>query len=179
MKTPVAILGLGIMGSGMARRLVSSGFPLSVYSRSQEKAAPFAELGAYLADSPRQAAERADVVISMVSDDTASRAVWMGDAGALAGARSGSVLIECSTLTVGWIKELAEASSQRDREFLDAPVTGTKPHAESGQLLFLVGGTTLRPGELPSKDSMSGWLTARLMRKTNGKVFESGTNPLR
>jgi 3-hydroxyisobutyrate dehydrogenase len=141
MKTPVAILGLGIMGSGMARRLVSSGFPLSVYSRSQEKAAPFAELGAYLADSPRQAAERADVVISMVSDDTASRAVWMGDAGALAGARSGSVLIECSTLTVGWIKELAEASSQRDREFLDAPVTGTKPHAESGQLLFLVGGS--------------------------------------
>jgi 3-hydroxyisobutyrate dehydrogenase len=141
MKTPVAILGLGIMGSGMARRLVSSGFPLSVYSRSREKAAPFAELGAYLADSPRQAAERADVVISMVSDDTASRAVWMGDAGALAGARSGSVLIESSTLTVGWIKELAEASSQRDREFLDAPVTGTKPHAESGQLLFLVGGS--------------------------------------
>jgi len=141
MKTPVAVLGLGIMGSGMARRLVSSGFPLSVYSRSREKAAPFAELGVYLADSPRQAAERADVVISMVSDDTASRAVWMGDAGALAGARRGSVLIESSTLTVAWIKELAEASSQRDLEFLDAPVTGTKPHAESGQLLFLVGGS--------------------------------------
>jgi 3-hydroxyisobutyrate dehydrogenase len=143
MKTSVAILGLGIMGSGMARRLVSSGFPLSVYSRSREKAAPFAELGAYLADSPRQAAERADVVISMVSDDTASRAVWMGDAGALAGARNGSVLIECSTLTVSWIKELAEASSERNREFLDAPVTGTKPHAESGQLLFLVGGSAI------------------------------------
>jgi len=141
MKTPVAILGLGIMGSGRARRLASSGFPLSVYSRSREKATPFAELGVFVADSPRQAAERAGVVISMVSDDTASRAVWTGDAGALAGASSGSVLIESSTLTVGWVKELAAAAAERAREFLDAPVTGTKPHAESGQLLFLVGGS--------------------------------------
>jgi len=141
MKIPVAILGLGIMGSGMARRLASSGFPLSVYSRSREKAAPFSELGVFVADSPRQAASRAHIVISMVSDDTASREVWMGDAGALAGAPSGSVLIESSTLTVGWVEELAAAASQRDCQFLDAPVTGTKPHAESGQLLFLVGGS--------------------------------------
>jgi 3-hydroxyisobutyrate dehydrogenase len=118
-KAPVAILGLGIMGSGMARRLAASGFPLSVYSRSREKAAPFAELGAFVADSPRQAASRAHI----------------------AGAPSGSVLIESSTLTVGWVKELAAAASKGDREFLDAPVTGTKPHAESGQLLFLVGGS--------------------------------------
>jgi len=129
------------MGSGMARRLAASGFPLSVYSRNREKAAPFPELGAFVADSPRQAAARANIVISMVSDDAASRAVWMGDDGALAGAPSGSVLIESSTLTVGWVKELAAAASERDREFLDAPVTGTKPHAESGQLLFLVGGS--------------------------------------
>ena len=129
------------MGSGMARRLASSGFPLSVYSRSREKAAPFSELGVFVADSPRQAASRAHIVISMVSDDTASREVWMGDAGALAGAPSGSVLIESSTLTVGWVEELAAAASQRDCQFLDAPVTGTKPHAESGQLLFLVGGS--------------------------------------
>jgi len=134
-------LVLGIMGSGMARRLAASGFPLSVYSRNREKAAPFPELGAFVADSPRQAAARANIVISMVSDDAASRAVWMGDDGALAGAPSGSVLIESSTLTVGWVKELAAAASERDREFLDAPVTGTKPHAESGQLLFLVGGS--------------------------------------
>jgi len=129
------------MGSGMARRLAASGFPLSVYSRNREKAAPFPELGAFVADSPREAAARANIVISMVSDDAASRAVWMGDDGALAGAPSGSVLIESSTLTVGWVKELAAAASERDREFLDAPVTGTKPHAESGQLLFLVGGS--------------------------------------
>ena len=129
------------MGSGMARRLASSGFPLSVYSRSREKSAPFSELGVFVADSPREAAARARIVISMVSDDAASRAVWTGDSGALAGAPSGSVLIESSTLTVGWVKQLAAAACQHDREFLDAPVTGTKPHAESGQLVFLVGGS--------------------------------------
>src|SRR5437667_7255433 len=141
MKTPVAILGLGIMGSGMAKRLLSTGFPLAVYSRSREKATPIAASGAFVANSPREAAERADIVISMVSDDSASRAVWMGEEGALAGARSGAVLIESSTLSLGWVKELAAAASQHDREFLDAPVTGTKPHAESGQLLFLIGGS--------------------------------------
>jgi 3-hydroxyisobutyrate dehydrogenase len=80
------------------------------------------------------------MVISMVADDLASRAVWLGDKGALAGAKPGSILVESSTLTVEWVKELAAAASQRGCEFLDAPVTGTKPHAESGQLLFLVGG---------------------------------------
>ena len=141
MKPSVAILGLGIMGSGMARRLLLSGFPLSVYSRSREKASPLAESGAFVTSSPREAAARAGIIISMVADDEASRAVWMTPDGALAGAHKGSVLIESSTLTVSWVKELAAAAAQHACEFLDAPVTGTKPHAESGQLLFLVGGS--------------------------------------
>lgn len=142
MKPSVAILGLGIMGSGMARRLLSLEFPLSVYSRNVQKAVAFAELGAFVAESPQQAASRADLIISMVADDVASRSVWTGDTGALAGARPGSIMVESSTLTVDWIKELAAAAAQRKCELLDAPVTGTKPHAESGQLLFLVGGST-------------------------------------
>src|SRR6266498_2335476 len=113
MKPSVAILGLGIMGSGMARRLLSSGFPLSVYSRSREKASQLAESGAFVASSPRQAAARAEIIISMVADDEASRAVWMMQDGALAGARTGSVLIESSTLSVSWVKELASAAAQR------------------------------------------------------------------
>ena len=140
-KPRVAILGLGIMGSGMAGRLLSDGFPLSVYNRNREKARALVSGGAHLADSPREAASRADIVISMVADDIASRETWLGENGALAGAIPGSVLIESSTLTVGWIKELATAAAQRNCELLDAPVTGTKPHAESGQLLFLVGGS--------------------------------------
>jgi 3-hydroxyisobutyrate dehydrogenase len=140
-KSHVALLGLGTMGAGMAGRLLSSGFPLSVYNRNAERAKPFAERGASIANSPRDATLNAEVVISMVADDVASREIWLGPNGALAAAKSGAVWIESSTLSVGWIKELATNASRANCELLDAPVTGTKPHAESGQLLFLVGGS--------------------------------------
>ena len=139
-KPRVAILGLGIMGSGMAGRLLSAGFPLVVYNRNPAIAAPFSSSGATVAHSPREAASNAEVIISMVADDAASRGVWLGEHGALASASPGSVLIESSTLTVKWVLELATAAAQRECSLLDAPVTGTKPHAASGELLFLVGG---------------------------------------
>jgi 3-hydroxyisobutyrate dehydrogenase len=140
-KPSVAILGLGIMGSGMASRLLSANFPLAVYNRNREKCIPFASAGAFLAASPREAASRAQIILSMVADDAASRNVWLGEDGALAGASPSSVLIECSTLSGGWIHELAAKAAARGCGFLDAPVTGTKPHAASGELLFLVGGS--------------------------------------
>jgi len=137
----VAILGLGIMGSGMAGRLLSRGFPVSVFNRNPEKARPFSERGALVQNSPREASTRSDVIISMVSDDHASREVWLGANGALAGATPGALLIESSTLSVGWVNDLAAEAEKHGCDFLDAPVTGTKPHAESGQLLFLAGGS--------------------------------------
>jgi 3-hydroxyisobutyrate dehydrogenase len=137
----VAILGLGIMGSGMASRLLSANFPVTVYNRNRDKAAPLSSAGASVAGSPREVAAQADIIISMVADDVASKMVWLGENGALAGAARGSVLIECSTLSVGWIKELSAAATQRGCELLDAPVTGTKPHAAAGELSFLVGGS--------------------------------------
>lgn len=140
-KPSVAILGLGIMGSGMAHRLLSANFPLTVWNRNREKCIPFASAGAFVADSPRQAASRSQIILSMVSDDAASRTVWLGEEGALNGAPAGSVLIESSTLSGDWIQELAAKAAEHGCEFLDAPVTGTKPHAASGELLFLVGGS--------------------------------------
>jgi 3-hydroxyisobutyrate dehydrogenase len=140
-KPRVAVLGLGIMGGGMAGRLLSASFPLSVYNRNREKAAPFAAAGAFVAASPQEAASRSEIVISMVADDSASRNMWMGDNGALAGAAAGAILIESSTLTVGWVNELATLAAAAGCELLDAPVTGTKPHAASGELLFMVGGS--------------------------------------
>ncbi len=128
------------MGSGMAGRLLSASFPLSVYNRNREKAQVFADAGAFLANSPREAVARSEIIISMLVDDGASRSVWFGDDGALAGASPGAVLIESSTVTVGWIKELAAAATRQGCELLDAPVTGSKPQAASGELRFLVGG---------------------------------------
>jgi len=138
---PVTILGLGIMGSGMARRLLSATFPLTVYNRNREKCLPMAADGAFIAGTPREAASRSKIVLSMVADDAASRSVWLCEEGALAGASRNSVLIECSTLSVDWIRELAAAATASGCQFLDAPVTGSKPQAVSGELLFLVGGS--------------------------------------
>jgi 3-hydroxyisobutyrate dehydrogenase len=136
----VAILGLGTMGSGMASNLLKAGFPVSAYNRTQAKAAPVAAAGARIAATPADAVRDADVVISMLSDDDASRKTWTGDVGALAAARPGAVLIESSTVTPAWIAELAALASERNLTLLDAPVTGSRVQAESGQLTFLVGG---------------------------------------
>jgi 3-hydroxyisobutyrate dehydrogenase len=125
----------------MAGQLLKAGFPLIVYNRNRERAQPFVDAGAVLASSPREAAARSEIALSMVADDAGSRGVWLGDNGALAGAAPGTLLLECSTLTVPWIKELAAGAAARGCDFLDAPVTGTKSHAAAGDLLFLVGGT--------------------------------------
>lgn len=137
----IAFLGLGIMGSGMARRLIGAGFPLNVYNRNRERAEPLARLGARITATPREAAADAELVISMVADDRASRAVWTGADGALAGVRRDIPLLECSTLSVAWVRELAELARDRNCELADAPVTGSKQAAAAGELNFFVGGS--------------------------------------
>jgi len=139
MKT-IAVLGLGTMGSGMARRLLGGGFAVTVYNRTAARADALKEAGAKVAKTPREAAVGADVVIAMLADDAASRSAWLGENGALAGARPGAVLVESSTLSVEWVNELAAKAEDIGCRLLDAPVTGSKPQAASGELLFLVGG---------------------------------------
>lgn len=137
----VAFLGLGIMGGGMARRLLGAGFQLAVYNRDRTKAASLASAGARIGATPRDAAKGADIVISMVADDLASRAMWLGNDGAIAGASRGAILIECSTVTSAWVKELAAAAAGSGLDLVDAPVTGSKGAAAGGELNFLVGGS--------------------------------------
>jgi 3-hydroxyisobutyrate dehydrogenase len=137
----VALIGLGTMGSGMAANLLKAGFPLTVYNRTIAKASPFAAKGARIAPNPAEAAAGATVIITMVSDDSASRETWLGRSGALNGASKSAILIESSTVSPGWVKELAQHASARELELLDAPVTGSRLQAEQGQLTFLVGGS--------------------------------------
>jgi 3-hydroxyisobutyrate dehydrogenase len=132
----------------MAQNLLRAGFPLSVYNRTRAKAEPLAALGAKVAASPREAAANAEVVIAMVGDDAASRAVWLGDPapgsgpsdGALAVAQAGAVLVECSTLSLEWARELAGRCAALGIDFLDSPVTGSKEAAAAGELKLMVGG---------------------------------------
>ncbi|MFB9991641.1 NAD(P)-dependent oxidoreductase [Deinococcus oregonensis] len=136
----VAVLGLGAMGSRVARRLLSGGLSVTVYNRSPSVAHALEAEGARRAETAKQAAEGADIVIAMVTDDAASRAVWDGDEGALAGLTPGAAALESSTLTPTRMRELAVQIGARGGHFLDAPVVGSRPQAEAGQLIFLVGG---------------------------------------
>jgi 3-hydroxyisobutyrate dehydrogenase len=136
----IAFIGLGTMGSGMAARLLGAGFQVVVYNRTPGRAEQLREAGAQVAATPAEAVQDADAAIAMVADDGASREVWLGAQGALAAARKGTVLIDCSTVTPAWVRELAAQTAARGCPLLDAPVTGSRPQAHAGELLFLVGG---------------------------------------
>ncbi|HEY6467116.1 MAG TPA: NAD(P)-dependent oxidoreductase [Candidatus Acidoferrales bacterium] len=140
MQQQIALIGLGTMGIGMGGRLLQGGFPLKVYNRTPQRASELVAKGAVLASSPAEAAANADVVIAIVSDDAASRQVWLGDKSALSGAKPNSVVIDSSTISPRWAREFADAAKKKGCAPLDAPVTGSKPHAASGELVFLVGG---------------------------------------
>jgi len=140
-KETVALLGLGTMGAGMAANLLKAGYPLAVYNRTRAKAEPLAALGARVCDTPAEAAKGAQVVISMLADDEACREAWVGSSGALKSITDGVLLIECSTVSPVWIAELAGLAKSAGAELVDAPVTGSRIHAEGGQLNFLAGGS--------------------------------------
>ena len=140
----VAVLGLGAMGSRMAMRLLRAGHTVAVYNRSRSAVEVLAAAGALAAKTPRIAAAGAEIVIAMVRDDEASRTIWCDDGdGALKGLGGGAIAIESSTLTPGWVSELAAHVQSCGATFLDAPVVGSRPQADGGQLIHLVGGDRL------------------------------------
>jgi len=136
----IAFLGTGNMGAGMAGCLIKAGHDLTVYNRTMEKTRPLAELGATAADTPQEAAKGADAVIAMVGDDEASKAVWLGDTGALAAETAENAMtVECSTLSHDWVLELAATAGQKGLRYIDCPVTGIPVKAAAGDLTLLVG----------------------------------------
>jgi 3-hydroxyisobutyrate dehydrogenase len=123
--TTFAVLGLGRMGSGIARRLLATGHRVQVFNRTASRAAALEAAGAHRFATPREACIGASAIVSMVSDDSASREVWLGTHGALAGAVAPATLvIECSTLSHDWVLELSAESRRRGLRYIDAPVTG-------------------------------------------------------
>ncbi len=137
----VAFLGLGAMGSRMAQRLLGQGHTLRVWNRSPAPAEALVERGAVRAATPREAAAGADVVISIVSDDSAARSVWLdAETGACAGLSRGALAVESSSVTPAWILELGGAVRAAGADLVDAQVTGSRPQAEAGQLIYMIGG---------------------------------------
>src|SRR5262245_1971583 len=136
----VAFLGLGRMGGAMASRLLARGYEITVYNRTTERARTLVEAGAKLARTAREACMGAEAIVAMTADDVASRAVWLGDDGALAAELAPRALaIECSTVSHEWAVELAGRAAQRGLRYIDAPVTGLPDAAAAGELTLLVG----------------------------------------
>jgi 3-hydroxyisobutyrate dehydrogenase len=143
----VAFIGLGRMGHGMAGRYLDAGFTLAVWNRSKAKAEDLIARGARWATSPAAAADGADAVVTMVADDAASRAVWLGKDGAASTAKAGTLAIECSTVSYGHALDLARQLRGRGLIYIDSPVTGLPDAAAAGKLTMLVGA---EPADLDS-----------------------------
>jgi 3-hydroxyisobutyrate dehydrogenase len=135
----VAFIGVGRMGHGMAGRYLDSGFTVAVWNRSKSKAEDLIARGAQWASSPTDAAEGADAIVTMVADDGASWAVWLGTDGAAATAKAGTLAIECSTVSYRHALDLARELRGRGLVYIDSPVTGLPDAAASGKLTLLVG----------------------------------------
>lgn len=136
----IACIGMGTMGSPMAINLVKAGYDVTVYNRTASKADDAVAAGASLATSPQEAAAGADVVITNVSDTPDVERVVLGEEGAIHGMKSGSLLIDNSTISPIVTKEIAEKLAEKGIDMLDAPVSGGSEGAQKGTLSIMVGG---------------------------------------
>jgi 3-hydroxyisobutyrate dehydrogenase-like beta-hydroxyacid dehydrogenase len=138
--TTIGFVGLGAMGAPLAGRLLDGN---QVYgtNRTRAKAEPLIERGLRWRDTPREVAAAADVVFSMVTDDTALAAITDGQDGILAGLRPGTVYVEMSTVSPSASQELAARVLATGATMIDAPVSGSVPAAQSGSLSIMVGGS--------------------------------------
>lgn len=139
-KPNIAFIGLGNMGAPMAENLLKAGYALSVYDLSAEAMQRLQQAGASVADSPKEAASNAQVVISMLPAGQHVHSVYLGDNGLLAELPKGTLVIDSSTIAAADARVVAEAASELGIDFLDAPVSGGTGGAIAGSLTFIVGG---------------------------------------
>lgn len=136
----IGFVGLGTIGNGMVINLLKNGFRIQAYNRTRANAESIGHENYSIADSPGDAAFGADAVFTCVSDDTALEEVLFSEKGVMSRIGKGTVLIDSSTISVDLAARIAEESQKLGVDFLDAPITGSKLGAESGNLLFMVGG---------------------------------------
>ena len=138
----IAYIGVGNMGRAMILRLLKAGHKVTAYNRTPQKAQAVVDAGAKLARTPAEAVEGADVVFSSVTNDEASREVWTGNQGILAGKlRPNTLVAECSTLSHDWVMQLAKLVQGKGLRYVDCPVAGRPDAAEKGELRVYIGGT--------------------------------------
>jgi len=140
LRNRLGFIGLGYLGSRIARRLVAAGFPMIAYDRDHAKAAELSALGAKVARDPGELASEADVILSSLPDDSVVEAVYLGRGNVLRGARPGARIIELSTISPETSRGLHRAARQLDLFSLDIAISGSTPSAEAGTLTLFGGG---------------------------------------
>jgi 3-hydroxyisobutyrate dehydrogenase-like beta-hydroxyacid dehydrogenase len=140
LRNRLGFIGLGYLGSRMARRLVAAGFPMTVYDRDRAKAAELSALGATVARDPGELAGQVDVILSSLSDDPVVEAVYLGTGNVLRSAKSGTRIIELSTISPETSRELHRAARELELAALDVAISGSTPSAEAGTLTLFGGG---------------------------------------
>jgi len=136
----IGFIGLGIMGGAMSTNLLKTGFPLTVWNRTPEKMRPLLEAGAKPVKSPKEVAERSDIVIDMVTDSKDVEEVLLGKEGVIHGARPGTIVVDMSTISPIVTREIAKKLGEKGIRMLDAPVSGGDIGARNATLSIMVGG---------------------------------------
>lgn len=151
----IGIVGLGIMGRGMAVNFIKDNYEVFVWNRTRETSEGVE--GASVCDSPEEVAEKADIVFEVTANDESSKDVWTGDFGILAGADEDTQLIISSTVSIEWTDELIELCNEKSLNLLDIPLTGGRVGAETGNMTLLCGGKEELIEELkPTFNSIAG-----------------------
>ncbi len=138
-KTRIGWIGTGVMGSSMCGHLIAAGYKAVVYNRTPEKSKGLVERGAVVAGSPREVAEKSDVIFTIVGYPHDVREVTLGAQGTLAGARPGAVLVDMTTSEPMLAREIAEAAKAKGVESVDAPVSGGDIGAREARLSIWLG----------------------------------------
>ena len=140
MNEKIGFIGLGIMGQGMSHNLLKAGFDLTVWNRTAGRMEPLAAAGAKTAESPAQVTAVSDIVIICVSDTPDVQALVLGENGILSGARPGTLVVDCSTISPQVTRQLAAELAKQEVHLLDAPISGGSEGAANGTLSIMVGG---------------------------------------
>jgi len=136
----IAFIGLGIMGSRMAKNLAKENLDLTIYNRTRSAAEELVNLGALLATSAAEAVKEADVVFTMLSTPGVVQDIAFGTAGFVKHMKKNALWVDCTTVDPGFTRDMAAKTRSFGVRFMDAPVAGSKVPAEKGELVFLVGG---------------------------------------
>jgi len=144
----IGVVGLGIMGRGMAGNFLKNGYPVFIWNRTVSVAEELTAKGAHVCLSPKEVARKADILLEVTANDKSSRSVWTGADGIVAGASPEKIVIACATLSIDWIDELIGTCTTRGIPFLDMALTGGRIGAESGTLTLLCGGKESLVNEL-------------------------------